>query len=204
MISYTWGSCRVTLRAEVAELADAQASGACGRKVVEVRVLSSAPAFAQPRSDLVLGRATARQAQSPSIEFERRLSRRSCGRKAARRTTVKADHTHARLRLTRSWQAGGVSGCARSHFTSRSLMGSQRCVRGRESNGALSERREPKGGRDGGYLRMRRDGSQRLTRNARGPLTASSNRSNETVSPTCRSLRSTPACMSDRWKKTGG
>ena len=29
--------------AEVAELADAQASGACGRKVVEVRVLSSAP-----------------------------------------------------------------------------------------------------------------------------------------------------------------
>ena len=31
------------LHAEVAELADAQASGACGRKVVEVRVLSSAP-----------------------------------------------------------------------------------------------------------------------------------------------------------------
>jgi hypothetical protein len=31
------------LRAEVAELADAQASGACGRKVVEVQILSSAP-----------------------------------------------------------------------------------------------------------------------------------------------------------------
>ena len=29
--------------AEVAELADAQASGACGRKVVEVQILSSAP-----------------------------------------------------------------------------------------------------------------------------------------------------------------
>src|SRR3954465_2384607 len=29
--------------AEVAELADAQASGACGRKAVEVRALSSAP-----------------------------------------------------------------------------------------------------------------------------------------------------------------
>jgi hypothetical protein len=35
---------RVTpLRAEVAELADAQASGACGRKVVKVQILSSAP-----------------------------------------------------------------------------------------------------------------------------------------------------------------
>ena len=33
--------------AEVAELADALASGASGRKVVEVRVLSSAPAFAR-------------------------------------------------------------------------------------------------------------------------------------------------------------
>jgi hypothetical protein len=33
----------VASSAEVAELADAQASGACGRKVVEVRVLSSAP-----------------------------------------------------------------------------------------------------------------------------------------------------------------
>jgi hypothetical protein len=33
------------LRAEVAELADAQASGACGRKVVEVQILSSAPLF---------------------------------------------------------------------------------------------------------------------------------------------------------------
>jgi hypothetical protein len=32
-----------SLRAEVAELADAQASGACGRKVVEVQILSSAP-----------------------------------------------------------------------------------------------------------------------------------------------------------------
>jgi hypothetical protein len=30
------------IRAEVAELADAQASGACGRKVVEVQILSSA------------------------------------------------------------------------------------------------------------------------------------------------------------------
>src|SRR4030095_16783698 len=35
-----------SLRAEVAELADAQASGACGRKVVEVQILSSAPTFA--------------------------------------------------------------------------------------------------------------------------------------------------------------
>ena len=34
---------RSPLRAEVAELADAQASGACGRKVVEVQILSSAP-----------------------------------------------------------------------------------------------------------------------------------------------------------------
>ena len=34
------------LRAEVAELADALASGASGRKVVEVQILSSAPAFA--------------------------------------------------------------------------------------------------------------------------------------------------------------
>ena len=34
-----------TLRAEVAELADAQASGACGRKVVEVQILSSALPF---------------------------------------------------------------------------------------------------------------------------------------------------------------
>jgi hypothetical protein len=34
-------------RAEVAELADAQASGACGRKVVEVQILSSAPDFAR-------------------------------------------------------------------------------------------------------------------------------------------------------------
>jgi len=32
-----------SIRAEVAELADAQASGACGRKVVEVQILSSAP-----------------------------------------------------------------------------------------------------------------------------------------------------------------
>src|SRR5262252_820518 len=35
------------LRAEVAELADAQASGACGRKVVEVQILSSAPTVAR-------------------------------------------------------------------------------------------------------------------------------------------------------------
>jgi hypothetical protein len=34
---------RSPLRAEVAELADAQASGACGRKVVKVQILSSAP-----------------------------------------------------------------------------------------------------------------------------------------------------------------
>jgi hypothetical protein len=37
-----------SLRAEVAELADAQASGACGRKVVEVQILSSAPIFRTP------------------------------------------------------------------------------------------------------------------------------------------------------------
>jgi PEP-CTERM motif len=36
----------LALCAEVAELADAQASGACGRKVVKVQILSSAPAFA--------------------------------------------------------------------------------------------------------------------------------------------------------------
>jgi hypothetical protein len=35
----------LTLRAEVAELADAQASGACGRKVVKVQILSSAPSI---------------------------------------------------------------------------------------------------------------------------------------------------------------
>jgi hypothetical protein len=34
-----------SLRAEVAELADAQASGACCRKAVEVQILSSAPTF---------------------------------------------------------------------------------------------------------------------------------------------------------------
>ncbi len=39
-----------SLRAEVAELADAQASGACGRKVVEVQILSSAPAIAPVRT----------------------------------------------------------------------------------------------------------------------------------------------------------
>ena len=40
-----------TLRAEVAELADAQASGACGRKVVEVQILSSAPiTYSDPES----------------------------------------------------------------------------------------------------------------------------------------------------------
>ena len=45
---YTESSAHLRLfaRAEVAELADAQASGACGRKVVEVQILSSAPAFA--------------------------------------------------------------------------------------------------------------------------------------------------------------
>jgi hypothetical protein len=36
-------------------LADAQASGACGRKVVEVRVLSSAPAFTQPQLATLFG-----------------------------------------------------------------------------------------------------------------------------------------------------
>ena len=44
-VGYTWKFRRSSssLRAEVAELADAQASGACGRKVVEVQILSSAP-----------------------------------------------------------------------------------------------------------------------------------------------------------------
>ena len=37
-----------TLRAEVAELADAQASGACGRKVVKVQILSSAYQIERP------------------------------------------------------------------------------------------------------------------------------------------------------------
>jgi hypothetical protein len=40
------GLLRETPRAEVAELADALASGASGRKPMKVRVLSSAPAFA--------------------------------------------------------------------------------------------------------------------------------------------------------------
>ena len=39
---------RSPLRAEVAELADAQASGACGSKIVKVQILSSAP-FDSPR-----------------------------------------------------------------------------------------------------------------------------------------------------------
>ena len=47
-----------TLRAEVAELADAQASGACSRKRVEVQILSSAPAYARVDH----ARASARQA----------------------------------------------------------------------------------------------------------------------------------------------
>jgi hypothetical protein len=38
-----------SLRAEVAELADALASGASGRKVVEVQILSSAPCSRKPR-----------------------------------------------------------------------------------------------------------------------------------------------------------
>ena len=38
---------RVLPCAEVAELADALASGASGRKVVEVQILSSAPPFAR-------------------------------------------------------------------------------------------------------------------------------------------------------------
>ena len=42
------------LRAEVAELADAQASGACARKGVEVRVLSSAPAVTKAGSPTTL------------------------------------------------------------------------------------------------------------------------------------------------------
>jgi hypothetical protein len=40
------------LRAEVAELADAQASGACGRKVVEVQILSSAPIIKNPKNSI--------------------------------------------------------------------------------------------------------------------------------------------------------
>jgi hypothetical protein len=47
--------------AEVAELADAQASGACGRKVVEVRVLSSAPILTwglRPQTPCSLTRST--------------------------------------------------------------------------------------------------------------------------------------------------
>src|SRR6185436_17766460 len=44
---------RSPLRAVVAELADAQASGACGRKVVKVQILSSAPAFARLTASFV-------------------------------------------------------------------------------------------------------------------------------------------------------
>ena len=51
-MGYTWKFRRLSssLRAEVAELADAQASGACGRKVVEVQILSSANQLIQCRS----------------------------------------------------------------------------------------------------------------------------------------------------------
>jgi hypothetical protein len=54
----SWYTCCFVLpfSAEVAELADAQASGACGRKVVEVQILSSAPAFAlDPREGCPAG-----------------------------------------------------------------------------------------------------------------------------------------------------
>ena len=98
MISYTCCSCLALLCAEVAELADAQASGACGRKVVEVRVLSSAPfdsvAHIPAPSLMASHRCVDRGEWCPerarseskgnlcpclSIEVERRLSRRSCG-----------------------------------------------------------------------------------------------------------------------------
>ena len=49
----------LTLRAEVAELADAQASGACGRKVVEVQILSSAPPLKSLGNAVGSGRLTA-------------------------------------------------------------------------------------------------------------------------------------------------
>src|SRR3990172_5065887 len=49
------------LRAEVAELADAQASGACGRKVVEGQILSSAPTFAVHISSVSFGRQATRR-----------------------------------------------------------------------------------------------------------------------------------------------
>jgi hypothetical protein len=42
-----WATCGFS--AEVAELADAQASGACARKGVKVRVLSSAPQIEKAR-----------------------------------------------------------------------------------------------------------------------------------------------------------
>ena len=45
----------VPLRAEVAELADAQASGACGRKVVEVQILSSANQLIHCRREVWAG-----------------------------------------------------------------------------------------------------------------------------------------------------
>jgi hypothetical protein len=57
----------VSSSAEVAELADAQASGACCRKAVEVRVLSSAPAFAQP------------QLAGPSVELRLASPTLTCG-----------------------------------------------------------------------------------------------------------------------------
>jgi hypothetical protein len=65
-----------TLRAEVAELADAQASGACGRKVVEVQILSSAyhldrrgplhPAWLTPLRSLFVARSAPSHSVSKS------------------------------------------------------------------------------------------------------------------------------------------
>ena len=46
LYNFVFKPVKAPLRAEVAELADALASGASGRKVVEVQILSSAPAFA--------------------------------------------------------------------------------------------------------------------------------------------------------------
>jgi hypothetical protein len=56
-VSYTWKfrTIGIPLRAEVAELADAQASGACGRKVVEVQILSSADHLSHCRREFWAG-----------------------------------------------------------------------------------------------------------------------------------------------------
>ena len=93
----------VSSSAEVAELADAQASGACCRKAVEVRVLSSAPDFAPLQLAASFG-----ELRLGKPAFLRRLSRRSDARNASSRSVAKADRSPPACRILRgatSWQA---------------------------------------------------------------------------------------------------